>query len=288
MAGEAAKALVDRLQLGRDIRQLGLEVIRHHGASLVALHQGEHAQAVRLGRAVRKGRNGHVHRVRPGVHGRHIGGGTDTGRVVRVDPHRQPCGLLESGHEISRLLRRDQACHVLDDDTVRAHIGDLLAQLGEVLQVVDGGSGVADSTVCRSTGCLGRLNGGTHVLRVVQAVEDTEDVHAVLHAHLHESLHHVIGVVRVAHQILTAQQHGVRRLGGQLLERVKSIEGELPEEAQTGINGRAAPGLQCGEAHGVEDGSQLEHLLGGHASGCQRLVTVAKHCAIECCGFHIF
>ena len=289
MAGEAGKAVVYGLQHGGNLGELLLEVflVFQLRSALVAAHQSNHAHAVRLASTVGKGSNGYVHGISTGVDTSHVGGGTETGGLVGVNPHRQVTGLLDSLGQSGCLCGGNQTGHVLDNDGIGTHVGNLLGQVGEVLEVVHGGGGVADSAVCLGTGFLGSLDGGTHVLRVVQAVEDAEDVHAVLGAQLHESFHHVISIVSVTHQVLAAQQHHVRGLGGQLLEGIQTIEGVLAEEAKTGVDGGATPGFQSGEAHGIKDGSDFEHLLGGHAGGCQRLVAVAQYGAVECCRFHI-
>ena len=289
MAGEAGEAVVHRLQHGRDFGKLLLEVgfvLQLRGA-LVAVHEGEHAHAVRLAGTIGKGSDGHVHGVSTGVDTGHISGSTQTGGLVGVNPHREIAGLLDGFGQRSGLCRGNQTSHVLDDDGIGPHIGDFLGQVGKVLKVMHRGGGIADGAVSLCAGFLGSLDGGAHVLRVVQAVKDTENVHAVLGAQFHESLHHVIGVVSVAHEVLSAQQHHVRGLGSQLLEGVQAVERMFPQKTETGVDGSTTPGFQSGEAHGVQDGGNFEHLLGGHAGGGQRLVAVAQYGAVECSGFHI-
>ena len=56
------------------------------------------------------------------------------------------------------------------------------------------------------------------------AVENAENVHAVLGAHGDEGFHHVVRVVGVAHDVLAAQEHHVRRLGGGLLQGVQAVK----------------------------------------------------------------
>ena len=287
VAGEAAQAAVDGLQHGRNLRELVLEVIGHDGAAVIALEQGEHAHAVRLAGAVGKGGDGAVHGVGSGVDAGHVGTGTQTGGVVGVNPDGKVGALLECLHEGCRFTGGDEAGHVLDDDAIGTHLCNLAAEVGEVFQVMHRGGGVADGAVSGGACLLGSTDGSAHVLRVVQAVEDTEDVHAMLDAQLDESLHHVVSVVRVTHEVLTAQQHHVRGVRSQLLEGVQSVKRVLTQETQTGVNGCTTPGLQGREAHGVKDGGDFEHLLGGHTRGCQRLVAVAQYSAVQCCGFHI-
>ena len=101
-----------------------------------------------------------------------------------------------------------------------------------------------------------------------------------------EGLHHVVGEAGVLDDVLAAQQHELRRLGRGLLQRAQAVEGIFVEEAQAGINGRAAPGFQAVEAHAVENGRGGQHLGGGHARGGHGLMAVPQHRVIEEDRFH--
>ena len=61
------------------------------------------------------------------------------------------------------------------------------------------------------------------------------------------------GKAGVLDDVLAAQQHELRRLGRDLLERAQPVEGIFVQETQAGINGRAAPGFQAVEAHLVQN-----------------------------------
>ncbi|PVI31763.1 hypothetical protein C4874_24275, partial [Salmonella enterica subsp. enterica serovar Carrau] len=58
-----------------------------------------------------------------------------------------------------------------------------------------------------------RLQGGFHIARVVHGIKHAEHVHAVFHRAFDKTLHHVIGVVAVAEQVLATQQHLQRGFG---------------------------------------------------------------------------
>ena len=120
------------------------------------------------------------------------------------------------------------------------------------------------------------FDGGAQVADVVQSVENADDIHAALAHAADEGLHHVIGKTGVLDDILPAQEHDLRRFGRGLVE-----------EAETGIDRRAAPGFQPVKAHLIEDGSGWEHLLGGHARGGHRLVSIAQDRVVEKYRFHI-
>lgn len=80
-----------------------------------------------------------------------------------------------------------------------------------------------------------RLQGGLHVARVVHGIEDAEDVHAVFDGALDEALHHVVGVVAVAEQVLAAEQHLQRGLGHRLFQLAQADPRVLAEEADAGV-----------------------------------------------------
>ena len=99
---------------------------------------------------------------------------------MRVDPDGDIQVLLQGADQFMGHIRGDEAGHVLDDDGVRPHVRQLSAHVHEALRGVHGGSGVADGAVGLGSGLLGGADGGFHVARIVHAVENAEDVHAVL------------------------------------------------------------------------------------------------------------
>ena len=48
---------------------------------------------------------------------------------------------------------------------------------------------------------------GLDVAQIVERVENTDDIHAVLDALAHKAAHGIIRIMMVAEQVLTAQQH---------------------------------------------------------------------------------
>ena len=73
VGSELAQAVVNGLEHFGNFNELVRVVIRLAG---IAVQQGEHAQAVRLTRAVGEGGDGDVARVHPGVNRAEVGGGT--------------------------------------------------------------------------------------------------------------------------------------------------------------------------------------------------------------------
>ena len=54
---------------------------------------------------------------------------------------------------------------------------------------------------------LGSLNGSLQIADVVEAVKDTDDVNTVCDGFLNKVLHHIVSIVVVAQNILSAEQH---------------------------------------------------------------------------------
>ncbi|SAQ30229.1 Uncharacterised protein [Klebsiella oxytoca] len=121
-----------------------------------------------------------------------------------------------------------------------------------------------------------RLQGGFHIARVVHGVEDAEHVHAVFDGALSEALHHVIGVVAVAEEVLAAEQHLQGGLRHGLFELAQADPGVLAEEADAGVKGGAAPAFEGAVAHVVELSGDGEHIVKAQAGGEKGLVGVAQ------------
>ena len=87
---------------------------------------------------------------------------------------------LELLDERIRVVRLKQVRHILDADRIRAHLLELHGELHEVVLVVHGALGVADRSLNLAAVLLDILHRRFHVARVVQRVENTDDVDAVL------------------------------------------------------------------------------------------------------------
>ena len=122
---------------------------------------------------------------------------------------------------------------------------DVVRQIVLVALGVEDVAGVADGRLAhRAPVVEHRLHGRVQVLGVVEAVEDAEDVHAVLDRTAHEALDHVVGIVGVAHGVGAAQQHLEADVGDALAQLHQALPGILVEEAHAGVEGGPAPHLE--------------------------------------------
>ncbi|GAR61314.1 hypothetical protein NGUA15_03104 [Salmonella enterica] len=121
-----------------------------------------------------------------------------------------------------------------------------------------------------------RLQGGFHIARVVHGIEDAEHVHAVFHRAFDKTLHHVIGVVAVAEQVLATQQHLQRGFGHGFFEFAQAQPRVFAEKADAGVKGGAAPAFEGAAADIVELSGNRQHIVKTQAGGEKGLVGVAQ------------
>ena len=95
------------------------------------------------------------------------------------------------------------AC-LLYTSAVRSHLLQGLGVLGEILVVVHGAQRIADAALHMRLFLNGGFDGRLQVARVVQRVENTQDVNAVGNGLLHEILDGVVRVMAVACLLYTS------------------------------------------------------------------------------------
>jgi len=151
---------------------------------------------------------------------------------------------------------------------------------------VDGTDGVANFAAGVLAGSQRRANGCLEIARVVERIENSQNIHPASGGAADESIHHVIGETRVLHDILPAQKHAVRCLRRTLFQRSDPLERVLAEITQTRIDRRPAPGFQLIKAERVKVGQGGQHLLRPHPRRGEGLMSVAEHRIGELDAFH--
>ena len=222
------------------------------------------------------GRDGGIDAVDAGLDGlqqghlRHPGGGV----TVQVQLH--VITFFDFTHQLKGGHRGENARHVFNRNGIDAGFQQLFGQVEPGLQGVSRAGGVGERALGVRAVAAHRLQGGLHIARVVHGVEDAEHVHAVFDGALNEALHHVIGVVAVAEQILAAEQHLQRGLRHGLFQFAQADPGVFAEEADAGVEGGAAPAFEGAVAHVVEPRGDGEHIVEAQAGGKKGLVGVAQ------------
>ena len=120
------------------------------------------------------------------------------------------------------------------------------------------------------------LEGSLDVAEIVQSVEDTQNVDAVLDGQLYKLLHHIIVVVLVAKQVLAPEQHLQAGVGHSLAERAQALPGILVQVAQAAVKGGAAPALDGIVPGLIHSGQDALHIGKRHTGSHQGLVGITK------------
>ena len=232
--------------------------------------------------SVSVGRHAGVNNVHTGLdglqvrHGRHAGGKM----AVKVNGRFHVC--LERLDKFVGIIGREQAGHVFHADTVGAHCLQGLGLINVIVDVVDIAAharlchGVTDAPLKMLARGLDGRHHGFEIPVVVQSIEGPEYVHAVCRRPFHERLGNVIGIIPVAHKVLTAKQHGKRRFLEIPLQRPDPLPWIFIQKAVHGIEGRAAPGFNGPEADLVHHFRNGNHILGSPPGGEQGLVSVTQ------------
>ena len=195
--------------------------------------------------------------------------------------------LLESGDEVEALLRTHNTGHILDAERVTAHLLDLFAKGDKHLEVMDRTERIADTALRMTAGLDALVHRSLDVAQVVERVEDTDDIHAVLDALAHEAAHGIIRIMMVAEQILTAQQHlqlGIFHVRFDVAEPLPRV---LVQISQTTVKCRTAPtfnGVVACLIHVIKNTLKVGKR---HTGRDQRLLRIAQHGLGDVYLFHI-
>ncbi len=194
--------------------------------------------------------------------------------TVQVQAHLKT--FFDFADQLIRRHRRENAGHVLNRDGINAGFQQLFGQVQPGLQRVCRAGGVRERALGVCAVAAHRLQGGFHIARVVHGIEDAEHVHAVFHRAFDKTLHHVIGVVAIAEQVLAAQQHLQRGFGHGFFEFTQANPRVFAEEADAGVKGGTAPALQRPVAHVVELSGNRQHIVKTQAGSEKGLVGVTQ------------
>ena len=223
------------------------------------------------------GRDGGVHIINARLGGFQCGRRGKTGGGVALHVHRNGQRLLEAADQLEGHIGAQQAGHVLDGHGVGAHLFDHLALLYPHIQGMHRADGV-------SNGALGVFalfddggDGALDVAHVVHGIEYPEHIHATFGGALHKRIHHIIRIVTIAEQVLSAQQHLLGRIGHGFFQLADTLPGVFAQITDAGIKSRAAPGFQGPETDVVQLCGNGQHVVQTHSGSKQGLMGVAQH-----------
>ncbi|MNT32231.1 hypothetical protein D3C72_1681010 [compost metagenome] len=124
---------------------------------------------------------------------------------------------------------------------------------------------------------LDRLERGLQVARIVHRVEHAEHIDTIKGGALDEFLHHVIGVVPIAEQVLPTQEHLLAGIGHGLFQLTDAMPWIFTQVTNAGIESRATPGLYRPETDLIELGRDRQHVFQAYTRRQNRLVSIAQH-----------
>ena len=202
-------------------------------------------------------------------------GGGHAAHVVAVDVQRQADLGVERLHHALGAVRREHAGHVLDGDGVGAQVLELLAVFQEAVERVHRRHRVRDGAFKVPAAFLDGLGVVHDVANVVQGVEHAEHVHAVALGGMDEPVADLARIVLVPYQVLTARQHGERRVRRVGLDGAQPLPRVLVEKAQAGVERGTAPCLDGPVPDAVHFRQDGQHIPDLHARGPQALLAVA-------------
>ena len=243
---------------------------------VAALLEGGHDHLHRRVRVAEgKRRVGRVRDGGAGLGGLDDVGGRHAAHVMAVDVQRQADLGVERLHHALGAVGREHAGHVLDGDGVGAQVLHLLAVLQVAVKRVDGRHGVRDGALEVAAAFLDGLGVVHDVADIVEGVEHAEHVDAVALGSLDETVADLARVMLVPHQVLTAGQHGERRVRRVRLDRSQTLPRVLVEKAQARVERRAAPSLDGPVPDPVHLRQDRQHVPDLHARGPEALLAVA-------------
>lgn len=215
--------------------------------------------------------------------------GSDTSSVMRVDVDRElGMGLSDSTDKQSSSLGLEETGHVLDTEDVDAfldeRVGEVEVVLKSVLSLLGVGNvtRVTDSTLNNTTGLLGGIDTDLQVLKVVERVEDSENVETGLNSLPREIVDGIVRVRSVTDSVGTSDQSLQRDVGDQLPQSPQPDPRVLVEEPHRDIKGGTTPTLErVGVLEGVRSLSgDVGHVNGSHTGSKERLVGVSP-CSVH-------
>ena len=161
-------------------------------------------------------------------------------------------------------MGHDQPGHVLDADRVAPKRVEVLGHLDERRDRMNRTCRVAYRTLKVRPDVLDLFHRLLHVPDVVECIKDPENIDSALCRCVYELLHNVIGIMPVAYEVLTTQEHldgSAPQFGLQLSQAVPGVIVEKPDAA---VKGRPTPGFNREETNFINSPGKRKHILSPH------------------------
>ena len=126
---------------------------------------------------------------------------------------------------------------------------------------------VGDAHLKVSALSLGLIGNDLHVAKIIQRIEDANNINAVSDHALYKFPHDIVRIVTVSDQILSANQHLQLRFLDPFANFTKALPRILIQETHRGVKRRAPPHFKRVVPHLIHGFTNGEHILRLHA-GC--------------------
>ena len=183
-------------------------------------------------------------------------------------------GNLDGGFELRDKILSDiwlqQSRHILDTDGMASHLFEFDRQLNEHFVGVHRADRVYETALdMRLFGTFERgADRHFQVANVVERIEDTEDADTACRGFLNELFYNIVGIMIIAEQVLTAQEHLDRGLEV-LLQSVQTFPRIFIKETQARIKCCSAPSFKGVVPDGIKRLKLRKHIRNSHA-GCKQ------------------
>ena len=121
--------------------------------------------------------------------------------------NRQFGRLLQGFDKVIRFIRRQKTGHILDANRICPHFLDALCQPHPVFERVGISEGIRQRNLCFRSLFLAGIDSCLQIAEIIQAVKNAKNINTVCDGFLYEVLDHIIRIMIIAQDILTAEQH---------------------------------------------------------------------------------
>ncbi len=150
---------------------------------------------------------------------------------MAVQVNRRFDGRLQRFDQIIGIIWRQQAGHVFDANAVRSHLFKIFGLVDVIVDVVNLsahsrlGHGIANAALEMFAVFFDYRHHGFKVAVIIEGIKCSEYVHPILTGSFNKGLGDIIGIVAIAHQVLSPQQHRKRCLFDVTLQGTNAFPG---------------------------------------------------------------
>ena len=139
-------------------------------------------------------------------------------------------GLFQCSNQLGCFVRKEKSCHIFDTDRICSHFFDLFCHRGPILKCISISQCIGKCDLSMSALFVGCLYCGLQVTKVIQTVEDTDDINTVCDGFLYKVLNHIITIRTISQNVLSTEQHLQLGLFSSFTDLTKSLPRILFQE----------------------------------------------------------